>query len=736
MRKRMIFKLVTISMILLAGLFAGCNGGKEEITEESQSFYYDIEEYALPALKDSSAAGNKSIITDSPLLFGDKVFCNSQENNEEQEITGFYINILDTHTSEWTSINVMESAFEFEGIKYDGLNSQVSASADNEMYVQAYISENESYENYLCRLSSNGVEEVICAVPEEFKEEWNLLTGKLSRDKDGNFYAFSSDSNVINYYDSSLQKQQSIDVSAEIYGILQGTAGAEVYWYGSGTDHKPVLGNLTEGTILFESVEGLATDYIAGISPDHTIFMADTQNVWKVIDGVPQKVYQFGANNYYISELYGMEVISEEEVRFLVKMDGEWMLLHMKEIDEPVEKQEITIAFATRHLGLDKSIARFNRQSDSYHIELLLPEEGETEDAFRTRMQMEIAAERGPDILGHDMVLDVENSVENGYLVCVDDIFADRSLYLEAALEASEVNGKLYGVPYDCTFDVVAYSGADVGDDTSWTLADFMYAVENSDAEILQENMDGVDIVRKYILYDNSNTEFIDWENGKSHLTDASFIEVLEFAKEYADTGEGDKKAFAETILVFMKMSQIKDVYGYFDGDAVFLGYPRSAGYGIYVNPRSLYLNAGSDCQEGAKEFLTFIVSEEEQEKYVTYDITEQIREEGVASLSGYDVQFPVSLKAYDVLIASELEMDESNVVHTDSGTIYLDALYTEEMLKQFDFMLEHSEPGDFNASAISGIIYEELAPYFAGEVSAEMAAEKLDNRVQLYLDE
>lgn len=737
MKKRAIFTSVAFSMFLLVGiLFAGCNGGKYEITEESPVFYYDIEEYALPALKDSSVSGHKSIITDNPLLLGDKIFCTSQENNEDYEISGFYINILDTHSYEWTSINVMESAFELGGIKFDGLNSQVSVSADNEMYVQAYISEDGGFENYLCRLSSIGVEEVICVVPEEFKKEWNVLIGKLCRDKDGNFYTFSGDKNVINCYDSSLQKQESVMVEGEIYGIIQGAAGTDVYWYGIGTDYKPILGNLTKETIVFEGVEGFATDYIAGISADNTIFMADTRSVWKVIDGVPREVYQFAANSYYISELYGMEVISEEEVRFLVEMDGEWMLLHMKEIEEPAEKQEITIAFATRHLGMDRSIARFNRQSDFYHIELILPEEGETEDAFRTRIQMEIAAGRGPDILGHDMVLDVENSVENGYLICMDDIFADRSLYLEAALEASEVNGKLYGVPYDCTFDVVAYSGADVGDNTSWTLEDFMYAVENSDAEILQENMDGIDIIRKYVLYDNSNTEFIDWENGKSYLTEESFIDILEFAREYADEGQDNEKAFAQTVPFFTSLSRIKEVYAYFDGDAVCLGYPREEGYGIYISTRSLYLNAGSACPDGAKEFLAFIISEEEQIKYATYDITEQMRDEGVSSLAGHNVQFPILWTAFDALIDAELKKDAENVIHTDAGTLYIDLLYTEDMLEQFVFILEHSEPDNHNVDIISNMIYEELAPYFAGEISAEDAAEKLDNRVQLYLNE
>lgn len=36
----------------------------------------------------------------------------------------------------------------------------------------------------------------------------------------------------------------------------------------------------------------------------------------------------------------------------------------------------------------------------------------------------------------------------------------------------------------------------------------------------------------------------------------------------------------------------------------------------------------------------------------------------------------------------------------------------------------------------VSGMVWEELAPYFAGQKTAEEAAKALDSRVQLYLDE
>lgn len=732
MKKRNIISFVLVLVLFMTGCVRENGNAAEQ--DDTRKFYYTIEETTLPSPEKSIMVPEGGrVLLGTPMMFGEYVLCTASVNDKEYKNLNFYVQILEPGAEEWKRIDILNSGFELDGVQYDGFNSGICPSADEKMYTQAYILDKGSY---LGRLEADGIKEIICAVPEEFEEEWDSWNDALTRDKDGNFYSFSKNNNVIKCYDSILQMEKTIEVPKAVYGILQGEAGADVYWYGSGTDNKPVVGNLTHEKILFEGIEGLATDYVAGISANDTLFLADTQNVWKVVDGVLHKAFPFTQNGYLISEIYGIKVVEEKEILLLTKMDGDLIFLRMKEIDKPLEKQEIVMAFASQHLGLNKSIARFNRQNAQYYISVILPEEGEEEEAFQNRIQMQISAGKGPDILGHDIVLNLPDYVENGYLECVDDVFGDNSVYLEAALEDSQINGKFYGVPYECIFDVIAYSTEDTGERTSWTLPELMQAVRASDAEILQEDMDGVSIVKKYALYDNTNTTYIDWEKGESHLTEQPFLDLLAFAKDYADVGNVEKKAFGKTITFFNELRHIKEVYSYFQEGAAFLGYPRAEGNGIYVNSRALYLNANSDCKEGARAFLKFLISEEEQRKYVTYDATEQMREEGIKVLKGHFIQFPVSLKAYETIVELELDKDKDNVIHTDTGTIQTDILYTDDMIEQFYFMLEHAEPGNYNAASISNVISEELAPYFAGSITASEAAEKLDNRVQLYLDE
>lgn len=735
MKKRRIVSIILLLTLLLTGC-AGESNNDVEIIEE-QECYYTIKEVTLPSSEQSvilPVGGSISSVA-SPIMFGDCVLCTLSVYDAEHNIQNFFLQILDPGAGEWKNMDVLQSAFELDGIQYDGINSFITSSIDERIYTQAYIT---NQANYLVELETDGVREIICEVPAAMKEEYFGVNSALTRDWDGNFYVFSKSSNTIQCYDSVLQnaKAEEVPGTKAVYGLVQSKSGADVYWYGMNLEGKPVIGDLTKGTVIVNEMEGLGTDYVAGVSPNQTFYLADTQNLWKVIDGKAYKAFRFAANGYLLSEVYGIKVVDEREVLLLVKMDGELTFLHMKEIDEPLEKEEIVIAFATQHLALNKSIARFNRQNDKYYISIMLPEEGEEEDAFRRRVQLEISAGKGPDILGHDMVLEFSSYVENGYLECVDEVFSDPSLYLKATLEDAKLNGHFFSVPYDCTFDVIAYPTENIGERTSWTLQELMQAVENSDAEILQENLNGVSIVYKYALKDNSNTTFINWTTGESHLDEQPFMDLLAFAKAYEDNGNDEKKAFAKTIIAFNELRRIKEVYRANETGVAFLGYPREEGNGIYVNTRALYLNANSECKEGAVAFFKFLLSEEEQLKYVTYDSVEQMREEGLNVLVGHTKQFPVFLKAYDKMVDMELKKDMENLVHTDTGVIQLDILYTDEMLEQFYFILEHAQPSNFYAEAIYSIVAEELAPYFMGDISAEEAAKNLDNRVQLYLDE
>ena len=61
---------------------------------------------------------------------------------------------------------------------------------------------------------------------------------------------------------------------------------------------------------------------------------------------------------------------------------------------------------------------------------------------------------------------------------------------------------------------------------------------------------------------------------------------------------------------------------------------------------------------------------------------------------------------------------------------------YPDDLVEQFTYMINHAEPVPVEIENIWGMVYEELEPYFSGDISAKEAAEHLQNRVQLYLNE
>ncbi len=753
MRKRIV-GIVAVCMLLMMG----CTQEAVKVIpqEEEQQCYYSMEECALPDYEKLLTVPQGCQIYSPSIGFAGEcayrqTIIAAQDYVSEPEV---YWQTWKKDMGDWENANMLEHSFVQDGAGYT-LSGSFYGNSQGKLYAQAFLTEVQESEvqkleeggKYIASFDEARLEEVIGPLSEEFLTEWDAKgydTDSLFRDKEGNFYKCTKWSDEITCYDSALNKQGTFQVLKYAYGILQGEDA--VYWYGCDMSNRPVVGNLTEEKIVLEDVEGIATDYVAEISEEGVLFLADTQNVWRVEAGTIQKVFPFAKNGYLLSEIYHMEMSEQGEMLFWVKMDGVLTQLRMREIDKPQKKQEVTIAFAMQHNALNRSIARFNRQNSEYYVSVLLPKEGESEEDFRDRVQMELSAGKGPDILGHDIVSyfsgydrvsHLESYVENGYIECVDELFEEDAMYLKAALDTCRIDGELYGVPYDCVFEMAIYDKSVVGERTSWTITELMEAVQASDAEILDEGYKGLAIVREYALDDNTNATYIDWEKGESHLDEQSFLELLEFAKEYADLSNAEQKAYAVTDFSPMfELRELKRLFAQFENDAVILGYPREEGYGIYVDARQLFLSANAGCEEGAKAFLRFLISEEEQIKYATYDSSQQMRDEGLSVLYGHTNQFPIFLKAFDALVELELRKDRDNLIYTDSGVKQVNDMYTEDMIEQFYFMIEHAEPDIPKAAAITDILGEELAPYFSGDITAKEAAEKLHNRVQLYLDE
>lgn len=569
-------------------------------------------------------------------------------------------------------------------------------------------------------------------------------------DKENRVYFFQEGSLEVTKYESTMSEKTDISLPGRIYGILQAESGTPVYWYGTGAGGKFCVKDLLSGEALAEDLALNGNSFAAALAIDGTLYIADKDGIYRYEEGL-QLLYPLG-DDYPFYKIYGMEISDAGDIRMLVEMDNSTVLLVFEKQDSPVdrEKEEITIAFLLRQRALEKSIARFNRQSSKYHIETTYIEDPLYGDyaEYQNKIKMAVSTGKGPDILGSDLVADAEPYIKNGYIECVDDLVPAGENYTRAAFESCYINGKIYGIPYEYSLRFAAYNADMVKGKKSITLEELMHIVENSGASILQPGLGGVGIVYYYGLYDEENPTFIDWEKGESHLTEQPFLELLAFAKKYADTGEyGDNEAelfgkgTAFAMAVNMEeFSEWDNAYRNFNGKAAMTGYPRSKGNGYYLAGKELYLNAGSTHKEGAKEFLRYLLSEEEQVLYAGYDSYAEMEREsdGTSSqiFTGNRCRFPVNRAALDVIVEKKKEEDKSLYVSDEDGNFHKKEPIDEEQIKQFYYIVENAHPANVKASALYDILDEELTPYFAGDVSAKEAAEHLQNRVQLYMNE
>lgn len=698
--------LILFLLFLLTGCGAGNGAEDAEANTESNTpqTYYRIQETAIPdpdtALAEELTGNGWVRELDMQLAEG-RLYRLAQTwgtVDGVEQTTGYYLQILEEPYSAWEndpiSSKLWDDTLEYEGWQYQP--EKIAAVTEEEIYLVVQKIELTGGQLQqvpylgslrLCpkegtagdaAIAGEGLEGTLIGVlPDEVKEE------NLYRSREDSFGIWTTDN------------------AAAFAGELPNT---DTYYL------------VTEGE-------------------NGSFYGTDTKGIWKAAaDTEPMQICSFFENGYILDEVQAIRVLDEDRMELLVRLDGSRALLYMvKQEGVQAEKEEIVLALGDENPLLMDYVSKFNRRSETYRVTVRLHEANETGQEFIDKLQMELAAGRGPDLLMNGQI-DAADMARNGYLQELTDIFDDGDGFWAAAMECGKIDGVTYGIPYAGQLFFSTYSQKLTGGRESWTIREFMQAVKASDAEILQYGLSGADIVFYYGLLDNENAELIDWANGESHLTEDLFLEILAFAYRYADRGQIPQEEVGEALRegriaavgsVCLELSELNYREACFEGEPANIGFPRSEGNGIYATPNMLYVNAGSKVKDGAYEFLRFLVSEEGQRRYV-----ERNRSGGGASL------MPIRLDILEEMTALEMRKAGETTARSATGVLFVKDGFTQAQKERFDWLLERAEPGDWHAAEIMSIVYEELEPYFAGQRTAAEAAANLDNRVQLYMDE
>lgn len=543
-----------------------------------------------------------------------------------------------------------------------------------------------------------------------------------------------------------LQVKGGVTIPGQVVDVLRNSQGGELYWYGYDEERKTGVWRVEGNAPAARNLEGKGNASLAACSDGGVLYLANSQELWRCSEkGEPESLCHFFDLDYYIEDVQGMSV-QEDAVSLLASFEGKDYILQVTRAEGAVqEKQKVVLAVGRvlpQKSHLRQAVAQFNRRSREYRVEIIEPEEGESGIAFADRIQREmLASGTGPDLFYG--IGEAEDLAKNGYLQEVSDFLPEEGVLWQAAVEDGVIQGRQYGIPYECSLRFATYSRELTGGRDSWTLDELMEAVRGSDAEVLQAGWSAMELVWIYGLHDKSSKRFIDWEKGESHLVEAPFLDFLAFVREYAD-GEGrswaDPHVNPDTRLLegkvaavapredVMNLDSLNELEVRFQGQPAYIGYPRAEGNGIYVRSSHFYVSSLTEQKEGCRAFLDFMLSAEVQNDYVDYKDN-----------LGFDsTKLPTRLSAMEYYIEKKKQekVSEYPTGMTPEGISYNKGGLSEEQEEAFRFLLENAHPWNWNDTEIYSMVWEELGPYFAGQKTAEEAAKALDNRVQLYLDE
>lgn len=711
----------------------GSETSEKWVTVQSgDGWNFEIMETMLPASEDALA--QEDVIKDNNWVayeteshfWGESLYrlsCLVEEEEGKGLFKGACIQVLAPPYDQWENQVVIWQEDENNSLRVDTL---AGGAKDGVLLKMRPMAENKPY---LAHLAQDGSLEILMEMPIE-------LENALWHQEGEQIWALSGEGKTWTVFDKTGQQQSSQDLTGKVMGVLENPQSGETVWYGFEQDEL-VLWDKPGGQAQARITDQINQheDFGIAYSPSGELLLSDMRRTW-VYDGkAVQEVFSFEESGYFLDKLYGIGFHKDGSLLLLVKQNSKQYLLTAEVFSaaEMAEKQEILIVINNANPGLEKLAARYNRESGEYRVKIVSAMEESEPEEYRRRVQMEMVAGKGPDLLG-DWTVNISECVTQGYLVSLDEAVEDRSPFLESAFATGEVNGQLYGIPYACAPYFLAVS-PELKDADSWTLDQMYQAVRNSSVEILEAKADGVNIVMAYGLHDEGNTAFIDWEKGESHLTEKPFLELMAFAKEYADQGGYPSSEVGERLadgriagvdIFLFTPEMLKRAWGCFNGEAACIGYPRESGSGIYMETMRLYLNRNAGNREGAIDFLRYLLSEEGQRQYMEY--------------SSHDSTYYLPVRRS--LLQEVLDRYQQNVKDTptqarDSNGIscVYDKL-DEEQIETFWRILDNAVPAVFRADDIWSMVDEELQPYFNNVRSAEEAAAALHSRVQLYLDE
>ena len=471
----------------------------------------------------------------------------------------------------------------------------------------------------------------------------------------------------------------------------------------------------------------------------------DTAEEKKILDYVDSDIdYNFISYCVPIDETRIVVVANDPET-------WESTLSFMEKVppEEVADKTIITMGMVYTDYEIRSKVIAFNKASDQYRIRMIEYYEYNNEsdwDAGQKMFNNDIITSNAPDIVVINSGMPVESFIDKGVFLNLNPyIDADPDVNKEDMAPNILALGSRGEDTYILTgafnISTMAMKKSLVPNGETLTLTELRQIEQQYGNVPAFRDMTRDDVLR--LAMEMNYSEFLDLKTGKCEFNTPAFYELLEYAKHYpaeidwenmddnywmeSETAIRDNRAFLQyyTVGYFNNMAWTEQ--GVYGEEVAFVGFPGSGeNTGVIYPYFQMAISKDREHPEEAWQFMR---------QFYTYEGQKEL-----------DYGAPLNLQVMDEQLEQAQQRpfwidDDGNKVEYDETywigdqEIIIQPLTAERAQEVKEYVLSVDKMYYYDASIID-IIVEEAAPFFEGQKTAEQAADIIQSRVQIYVNE
>ena len=426
-------------------------------------------------------------------------------------------------------------------------------------------------------------------------------------------------------------------------------------------------------------------------------------------------------------------------------------LLTVRPDDYVMNRKDVTVGVIGDIYSDDQELSTYyNRKSDSFQVQLKAY--GETDDFTAA-----VLTDDAPDCISYTGTYNMRRFNNLGAVMDMYELSAKYGGFkkediLDNVTEALEIDGGLYGISQKFQFNL-AIGRSDIFPKGKMTWHEFKDIYNSTPEDMYFSNLSDMNTqedVFGFLCANNLNA-FIDFEKGECHFDTPEFAEMLEFTQTVRLMPEFDWQAFYDShtedeIVLFQQEDRnrisngesmiatgyandigsfidLKHTYNFGDGEFTILNAPSDNPKSNIIFGKLYSVVSNGKCPEGAWDYINYITSENFLTSYLQ-------TERNFVTFKGAFEKINAQIRYYS---ENPSYVDEQGLTHYNYGA--QKPITDEEYNMALEYIGNCTVPTDYN-EALYNIIMEEYAAFAAGDKTAEECAERIQNRVSIFLSE